>query len=120
VARFVFKTIVRRGPQFDGVRLAAEVGWLASLGGSFEPLIVSREMYAFKTPTELVFDRQASERHSIRLDRDLEFSIQLDFLRSQSHFSSDITTRAGALTNLPHPWQGGLHASGMRPFRRQT
>jgi hypothetical protein len=82
VARFVFKTIVRRGPQFVGLRLAAEVGWLASLGGSFELLIVSREMCAFRTPTEPVFDRQASERHSIRLDRDLELSIQLDFLRS--------------------------------------
>ena len=31
-----------------------------------------------------------------------------------------IKTRAGAFTNLPHPWQGGFHDSGIRPVERQS
>jgi len=31
-----------------------------------------------------------------------------------------IKTRAGAFTNLPHPWQGGFHDSGIRPIERQS
>jgi hypothetical protein len=39
--------------------------------------------------------------------------LTLDFA-SANHFSH-IATRAGALPNLPYPWQGGFHASGMWP-----
>jgi hypothetical protein len=58
--------------------------------------------------------RSAAAR-KLAMERRRPLGIQLDFLRSQPDIAYHITTRAGALTNLPQPWQGGLHECGMWP-----
>src|SRR5215211_7892711 len=69
--------------------------------------------------SQSIVTRAGHERFVNTPDRDpcaLQQTV-LDFAPSFSQDEHYIKTRAGSLTNLPRPWQGGLHESGMWPTR---